>query len=101
MADSDAEAASQTDMDELAELEKTSQTEGTLRTKRKIKLQQLTRRMNIIKKCIHDESSVDKVKIAMQRYREMLEEFDIIQGEYQTLLNNEERETDHETWYMP
>lgn len=101
MADSDADAASQTDVDELAEIENASQTEGTLRNRRKIKLGQLTRRMNVIKKLIKDGSSVDEVKITMQKYRELLEEFEIIQGEYQYALNEDERETDHETWYAP
>lgn len=75
--------------------------EDALRNNRRIKLGQLTRRMNIIKELMKDDSNLNEIKENVLKYRELLEEFDIIQGEYQRVLKESERKTDQETWYAP
>lgn len=83
------------------EYETDNVSENALRNNRKTKLAQLTRRMNIIKEFMKDGKCIDEVKENMLKYRELLEVFENIHGEYQRVLKASERNTNQEMWYAP
>lgn len=87
------------DVSEKNEINK--QTMEEMRTIRKAKLSQLTRRMNIIKELMNDTTCVGEVKSNEAMYKTKLDEFKQAHAQYQCMLNETDRESDTKTWFEP
>lgn len=73
--------------------------EKEMRSSRKAKLGQLTRRKNIVLELMKDVANIDEVKENMFRYDALVGEFKDAHSTYQKLLNDDDRDNDN--WFKP